>query len=144
MSPLPGCAVSADLRRAIAASTLPAECNATAMQADMETAGWGELGPAMMTVLVRKHAIEKFLAPPWRFSPLGWWEFGRLIDDVGIQWPDASLTLHCFNEMWRRNGLDKHARYGAQSPFERLKAQYLTGAEQGGGDAGGVRPPRAS
>jgi hypothetical protein len=132
------------LIKAPAGSPFIAECNATAMQADMETAGWGELGPAMMTVLVRKHAIEKFLAPPWRFSPLGWWEFGRLIDDVGIQWPDASLTLHCFNEMWRRNGLDKHARYGAQSPFERLKAQYLTGAEQGGGDAGGVRPPRAS
>jgi hypothetical protein len=27
--------------------------------------------------------------------------------------------------MWRRAGLDKHARYGAQSPFERLKARYL-------------------
>jgi hypothetical protein len=26
----------------------------------------------------------------------------------------------------RRNGLDKDARYGAQSPFERLKAQCLT------------------
>jgi hypothetical protein len=48
--------------------------------------------------------------------------------------------------MWRRNGLDKHARYGAQSPLERLKAQYLTGAAQGGGDAAGVHagPPRAS
>ena len=31
----------------------------------------GKLGPRMMTVLVRKHALERYDAPPWRFSPLG-------------------------------------------------------------------------
>lgn len=119
------------LLKAPAGSSFIAECNATAMQADVEKAGWGELGPAMMTVLVRKHAIERFLAPPWRFSPLGWWEFSRLVDDVAMQWPDASLTLHCFNEMWRRARLDKYARYGAHSPFEVLKTQLLTEANPG-------------
>jgi hypothetical protein len=111
------------------------------MNADLEKSAWGELGPAMMTVLVRKHAIERFLAPPWRFSPIGWWEFRRLVDDA-VQWPDASLTLHCFNEMWRRSGLDKYARYGAQSPFERLKAEYLSGSEEAAsrGDAARAVP----
>ena len=131
------------LIKAPAGSPFIAECNATAMQADMEKSGWGELGPAMMTVLVRKHAIERFLAPPWRFSPMGWWEFRRLVEDTAApDWPDVTLALHCFNEMWRRAGLDKHARYGAQSPFERLKAKYLTGSEEGGsrGDAGRALP----
>jgi hypothetical protein len=83
----------------------------------------------MLTVMVRKHALEHLIAPPWRFSPLGWWEFPRLVEDVVLQWPDDTLAVHCFNEMWRRAGLDKNARYGAHSPFELLKAQYLTGAE---------------
>jgi hypothetical protein len=79
----------------------------------------------MLTVMVRKHALERFLAPPWRFSPLGWWEFRRVIEDAAMKWPDGTLSLHCFNEMWRRSGLDKNARYAAHSPFERFKARYL-------------------
>jgi hypothetical protein len=120
-----------------ARSPFIAECNAIAMSVDVEKSRWGELGPRMVTALVGKHALERFLAPPWRFSPLGWWEFRRLVEDTALQWPDVTLALHSFNEMWRRAGLDKHARYGAQSPFEQLKAQYLTGSEEAGrrGDA---------
>jgi hypothetical protein len=117
------------LLKAPAGSPFITECNAIAMSADPEKSAWGELGPTMMTVMVRKHALERLIAPPWRFCPLGWWEFPRLVEDTALQWPDATLTVHCFNEMWRRGGLDKNAHYGARSPFELLKAQYLTGAE---------------
>ena len=112
-----------------AGSPFIAECNATAMSADMEKSVWGELGPSMLTVMVRKHGLEHVIVPPWRFSPLGWWEFPRLVEDTVVQWPDATLAVQCFNEMWRRAGMDKNARYGAHSPFELLKAQYLTGAD---------------
>jgi hypothetical protein len=120
-----------------ARSPFIAECNAIAMSVDVEKSGWGELGPRMVTALVGKHALQRFLAPPWTFSPLGWWEFRRLVENTPLQWPDVTLALHGFNEMWRRNGLDKHARYGAQSPFEQLKARYLTGSGEAGrrGDA---------
>jgi hypothetical protein len=125
-----------------AGSPFIAECNAIAMSVDLEKCGWGEIGPNMVTAMVGKHALERFLAPPWTFSPLGWWEFRHLVEDATLQWPDVTLALHCFNEMWRRSGLDKHARHGAQSPFERLKAQYLTGSEEADkrGDADRVFP----
>lgn len=106
-----------------------AECNAIAMSVDPARSGWGELGPSMLTVMVRKHALERVIAPPWRFSPLGWWEFRRLVENTALQWPEAALAVHCFNEMWRRAGLNKSARHGAHSPFELLKAQYLGAAE---------------
>lgn len=83
----------------------------------------------MMTVMVRKHGLEHLIAPPRRFSPLGWWEFPPLVEDAVLQWPDAALTVHCFNEMWRRAGPDKNAHYGAKWPFDLLKARYLTGEE---------------
>ena len=124
-----------------AGSPFIAECNAIAMSVDTEKAGWGELGPALLTVMVRKHALERLIAPPWQFSPLGWWEFPRFVEDTVLQWPDATLAVHCFNEMWRRAGLDKNARYGEHSPFELLKAQFLTGVKDADtpGDVSSVR-----
>ena len=54
--------------------------------------------------------------------------YPRLVEDIVLQWPDATLAVHCFNEMWRRAGLNKSARYGARSPYELLKARYLCAA----------------
>jgi hypothetical protein len=116
-----------------AQSPFIAECNAIATSVDLEKCGWGELGPKMITAMVGKHELQRFLAPPWAFSPLGWWEFRRLVENTPLRWPDVTLALHSFNEMWRRSGVDKHARYGAQSPFERLKARYLAGSDKGAG-----------
>jgi hypothetical protein len=109
-----------------AKSPFIAECNAIAMSADVEKSVWGELGPSMLTAMVRKHGLERVVAPPWQFSPLAWWEASRLIEDVVPKWPDATLAVHCYNELWRRAGWDKNARYGAHSPFELLKAKCLT------------------
>jgi len=89
----------------------------------------GELGPSLLTVMVRKHGLDHLLAPPWRFPPLGWWEFPRLVEDTILQWPDATLAVHCFDEMWRRAGLNKSTRYGVHSPFELLQARYLPAAD---------------
>jgi hypothetical protein len=120
---------NACLLKAPARSPFIAECKAIAMSADTEMSGWGELGPSLMTRMMRKHALEHLSVSPWRFSPLGWWQIRRLVEDTVLRWPDATFAVHCFNEMWRRVGLDKNARYGAHSPFELLKAQYLAGVE---------------
>jgi hypothetical protein len=117
------------LLKAPAGSPFISECKAIALSADPEKSAWGELGPTLVTVMVRKHALERQIAAPWQFCPLGYWEFPRLLEDTELRWPEATLAVHCFNEMWRRAGVDKNARYGAHSPFEMLKAQYLTGAE---------------
>jgi Glycosyltransferase sugar-binding region containing DXD motif len=87
-----------------AGSPFIAECKAIAMGADLEKAGWGELGPLLVTAMVRKHALERVMAPPWQFCPLGHWEFPRLLQDAELRWPDATLAVHCFNEMWRQGG----------------------------------------
>jgi hypothetical protein len=112
-----------------AGSPFIAECNSIAMGADPQQSKWGDLGPTMLTVMVRKHGLEHVLVPPWRCSPLAWWEFGRLVEDAPLRWPDDTLAVHCFNEMWRRAGLDKSVNYAPRSPFELLKAQYLTGVK---------------
>jgi hypothetical protein len=59
---------NACLLKAPAGSPFIAECNAIAISADTGKSAWGELGPSMLTVVVRKHALERFIAPPW-WSP---------------------------------------------------------------------------
>jgi hypothetical protein len=115
--------------KAPAGSPFTAACASITLSADMDNMPWGQLGPTMVTALVREHVLERFLAPPWMFSPLGFWEFRRLVDDTPLALNEATFTMHCFNEMWRRNGLDKNARYGARSPYEWLKAKFGTAAE---------------
>jgi hypothetical protein len=107
------------------ASPFAAECSAIALGADPDKVGWGELGPVMVTNMVRKHGLERFLVPPWQLSPLGWWEYRRLIEETTLPCADTALAVHCFNEMWRRSSLDKNARYAAHTPFELLKQRYL-------------------
>ena len=70
------------LLKAPAGSPFITECSAVAMGADQENSAWGDLGPALMTVMVRKHGLEHLIAPPLQFSPLGWWEFPRLVEDM--------------------------------------------------------------
>jgi hypothetical protein len=134
------------LLKAPATSPFVAECRAITMRADPARVGWGEIGPSMVSAMVVKHALEGFLAPPQRYSPLGWWEFRRIVDDTALPLSDATITLHCFNEMWRRAGLDKNARYGAHSRFESLKAQYLAGASKAAApsDTGAAAPAASS
>lgn len=124
------------LLKAPAASPFVAECGAITMSADPERVGWGEIGPLMVSAMVVKHRLERHMAPPWRYSPLGWWEFRRLVDDGPLPATEGTLAVHCFNEMWRRAGLDKDAGYGAGSPFESLKARYLAEALPAASSAG--------
>ncbi|HEY2863171.1 MAG TPA: glycosyltransferase [Casimicrobiaceae bacterium] len=116
--------------KAPAGSPFAAECSAIALGADPDKVGWGELGPSMVTTLVHKHGLERFLVPPWQLSPLGWWEYRRLLEEAPLPWTDSALVVHCFNEMWRRSALDKNARYGAHTPFELLKRRYLLDASE--------------
>jgi hypothetical protein len=115
-----------------AGSPFIAECNAIAHAAKPELVGWGELGPSLVSAMVDRHALERFLVPPWVFCPLGWWEVSRFIDDTPLELDEATLAVHCFNEMWRRSRLDKNASYGAQSPFETLKRHFDIGPHEMG------------
>ena len=38
---------------------------------------------------------------------------------------DESYTIHLWNEMWRRNNLDKNRKYEENCLFEKLKKKYL-------------------
>lgn len=87
---------------------------------------WGETGPMLVGQTIARFGLESHLEPPRAFSPLGFHEWRCLIDPAFTRTcDDSTLAIHLWNEMWRRDGMDKDADYPTDCLYERLKAKYL-------------------
>ena len=95
------------------------ECDAR----DPATIRWGETGPRLLGQAVQRFDLESHVQPPSSFCPIGYADWERVLE------PDADLAgapyaLHLWNEMWRRAGRDKDARYDPRCLYEGLRARY--------------------
>jgi hypothetical protein len=92
---------------------------------DLAEAPWAATGPKALTqAVVEAHANDAILAPDV-LCPYAWWEVAELIAPGVRLLPDNAHAVHFYNEVWRRNLLDKDARYDPLSLYERLKRHYL-------------------
>jgi mannosyltransferase OCH1-like enzyme len=114
--------VSSSAIRAPAGSDVMAFAWQTCDAKDPAALRWGETGPALMEQAVETFALRDAVQAPEVFCPLPYAEWERVLDDVAPELPEASVALHLWNEMWRRNGRDKDAQYAASSLYERLKS----------------------
>lgn len=98
----------------------------TADAKDPDLLRWGETGPRLLDELVTKFGLGHYVEPPGTFMPIPWQQWRRILEpDDGQLLPPAARAVHLWNEMWRREGLDKDRSYPADSLFERLKQRYL-------------------
>ena len=79
----------------------------------------------MLTRAVRRFSLVASALPAEVFSPLGWKQFRRAFEEDGPELPVESHALHFFNELLRREGIDKNGIFASTSLFEKLKRQYL-------------------
>ena len=101
-------------------------CNAK----DPATLQWGETGPALTKTVVERFGLHDAVQPPDVFCPLPWWEWRRLLDgDDAFALPPAAFAVHLWNEMWRRDGVDKDAQYDPRCLYERLKTGMRSASE---------------
>src|SRR5262249_18506933 len=86
---------------------------------------WGEIGPQLLQEVVASYALERYLQPHRVFCPVDFSDWERVIDP-GVDWQfdEETRAVHFWNEMWRRGGRDKDARYPPDCLFERLKDRY--------------------
>ncbi len=89
-------------------------CNAR----DPASLRWGETGPALAQQVVERFGLQAAVQPPQVFCPIPFWEWRRVLEDIEL--PDAH-AVHLWNELWRRNGVDKDAPHDPRSLYERLK-----------------------
>jgi len=98
-------------------------CLEAAQSADKKRFAWGDLGPRLVTRIFVEHGLQSAALPPEAVCPVDWWNAKELVT-APFEPPAGTAALHCWNEMWRANGLDKDARYAPDSAYESLRRRY--------------------
>ena len=74
---------------------------------------WGDIGPRLMTELVRANELEKEILPPNVFYPEHYSRALNALDpsktDEILEKSKNSLLYHCWNEIFSRNAVSKSA-----------------------------------
>ncbi|HUP97247.1 MAG TPA: glycosyltransferase [Usitatibacter sp.] len=111
------------IMKAPAGCDLLRECYASAAATDRSTIAWGQTGPDLVTAIAAQLGLQRYALPPEVACPVDFFALQALLAP-GPPLPAAAHAVHCWNEMWRANGLDKDAAYAPDSLFEQLKRRY--------------------
>jgi len=90
---------------------------------------WGEIGPSLVTKVVEKFDLERWLVAGQRFYPISWQEFTLFLrpssrDAVAARTMGA-IFLHLWNEMFRRAGYRKEYLPPSGSYLRELFERHL-------------------
>lgn len=108
-------------------------CYDTSASRDPQSLIWGEIGPDLLTHAVEKYSQQSSIVKPTDICPVNWWNYKRLVSDsllVGVVeklrlFYHHSHAIHLWNEMWRRNGIDKNGHVPPYSIYRQLGNRYL-------------------
>jgi hypothetical protein len=118
--------------QAPAGSPIMKEALDACLARDPRTLRWGETGPRLLDRVVRARGALRDVRPPSTFCPVPHYRWRDLLRTslkarvrLALRMRRATYAVHLWNEMWRRRGLDKDARYDPGCLYERLRARYL-------------------
>lgn len=101
----------------------------TACETRSSEVEWGELGPDLLTPLMREHGLEATAFPPEVFYPVDWQHYWAVLDprrtaDVLLRMRGAAC-VHLWNDMLRRIALDKNVLAPAGSVLRMLYEETI-------------------
>lgn len=98
---------------------------------DVQNLVWGETGPWLTADGVERFRLRQYVLGPEVFCPIDPDTWEEIFDPNGrATFGSNTRAIHLWNELWRREGLDKNASYAPCCIYERLKLTYL-GATNG-------------
>lgn len=121
----PAARVNSGVFKTPAGAAVVARALEIAQGVDLVNATWGSTGPAALHQAVIDTGLSDAMLAPAVFYPVNWWDIGHLVAPEIHPVPANTHAVHFWNEMWRRNFLDKNATYHPLSLYERLKHHYL-------------------
>ena len=87
---------------------------------------WGEIGVYLFRgKLHQEEDLMQYVRPPVVFCPIDYFNLSELICATEYASDDRTLTVHLWNDIWRRGCLNKNGIYHPGSLYERLKEKYL-------------------
>lgn len=92
-----------------------------------DTLRWGETGPTLMHNAVQKLLLGQYVQNPSVFCPIDpehWYD--AVLPGRSTSFGPETVTVHLWNEMWRRLALDKDEVYAPSCLYEHLKRRYLS------------------
>jgi hypothetical protein len=101
-------------------SEFAARCFEVCNTKDSSKIVWGETGPQLVTSMVKELFLENHIRPQHEFFPVLWTDIDRFFEDRMIE---DYYTVHFWNEIWRRKGLDKNVIYESKTLYEKLIAK---------------------
>ena len=117
--------ITSGIIKSLAGSEFSKFCYNFCEKQNKEILQWGTVGPKLVSSAVQELQMEEYVKPWSFFNPIGFEQFGMLFDDTfgNINLED-SYTLHLWNEMWRRSGIDKDRAFPKNSLLEKLNTEY--------------------
>ncbi|MDX1407741.1 MAG: hypothetical protein R3330_06395, partial [Saprospiraceae bacterium] len=101
-------------------------CYETAASRDPGSLKWGETGPRLVDRAVVQFGLAEYVAPPREFCPINWWEWDQCITrEYREDWLTGSRGVHLWNEMWRRNGVEKEDVFAPDCLYSQLRQRFL-------------------
>ena len=87
---------------------------------------WSEIGPDLLTTLTKNHPGHGFaIKGPELANSIDWWKCPHALLKPGYPLNKHAAFLHCYNEMWKRAGIDKNAPYPENSLMSIFADKYL-------------------
>ncbi len=91
---------------------------------DKDTLPWGEVGPRLMSQCVGRFDLFDYVEQPEVFCPLGFLEWHKVLaPNFDLQFSEKTVAVHLWNEMWRRQGIDKDSSFHKDCFYEKLKKE---------------------
>jgi hypothetical protein len=98
----------------------------TCLAKDKDTLKWGEVGPNLVETVINEFNLNEYRVAYHTFCPIVPWEWQvALKQGLSIHFPEEVFAVHMWNEMWRRNGVDKSSYFHPDCWYEKLKRKYL-------------------
>ncbi len=85
---------------------------------------WGELGIHLLSRMIFRNGLSRFIQDPIVFCPVSFYRVRDFIENKDCILPETSYALHWWNELWRRNKIDKYATFPKNSLYEKMKRKY--------------------
>jgi Glycosyltransferase sugar-binding region containing DXD motif len=98
--------------------------------------GWPEIGPNLLMAIVSIYPSHgfKIMAPDFA-NPVDWWECPHPFLATNFKFKNRYAFIHLYNEMWRRNNVDKNAEFPGGSLLDLISRSVEIKFEESWSDA---------
>lgn len=114
-------------------SDIMKEAMEISMTKDLKNLKWADIGPLLIEKLIFKKHQEVKILPYYNFNPNHYWNWNFVLSNKKTEYMlelhnrEDVFGIHLWNEMWRRNGINKETQFEKNSFMDIIEKKYIKG-----------------